>query len=107
MNTTSPQKPRFNPDTYILTLIRTFPCLAVKVRHWLDRTTEFDADEFYALFRGASTGEIHCALFILNVWNPGYAELKDWRFDFFAFMGCADDGNRKALLNWIAYPRWP
>jgi len=107
MNTLSPQQPRFNPDTYILNLVRTFPCLAIKVRRWLDHTTEFDADEFHALFRGASTGELLCALFILNVWNPGYADLQGWRFDFIAFMACADDGNRKALLNWIAHPHWP
>jgi hypothetical protein len=95
------------PDEYIFALVRSFPCLAIKVRRWLDHTTEFNADEFHGLFDCASTGEVLCALFILNVWNPGYADLKGWNFDLFKFIGCADDGNRKALFNWIARPYWP
>jgi len=96
-----------DPHRYIFALIRSFPCLAIKVRRWLDTTTQFDADAFYRQFAGASTGEIHCALFVLNVWNPGYAELHGWRFDLFGFLGCADDGNRRAFLNWVANPFWP
>ena len=103
---TIPKRPPMS-DEYIFALIRSFPCLAIKVRRWLDHTTEFDADDFYQLFECASTGETHCALFILNVWNPGYAECKGWRFDLFAFLGCADSGNRKAFLDWIANPYWP
>jgi len=91
----------------IFALIRSFPCLAIKVHRWLDRATEFDPDEFHQLFERASTGEIHCALFILNVWSSSYAGSKGWRFDLMAFMSCADDGNRKALLNWMANPFWP
>jgi hypothetical protein len=108
MNTTYPlREKRPTPNEYIFALIRSFPCLAIKVRPWLARTTRFDADEFHSLFDCASTGEIHCALFVLNVWNPGYAESKGWIFELFAFLGCADDGNRRALLNWIARPYWP
>lgn len=95
------------PDTIIFTLIRSFPCLAIKVRRWLDRANEFDPDEFYRLFERASSGEVHCALFILNVWSHSYAVSKGWRFDLIAFMNCADDGNRKALLDWITKPCWP
>ncbi len=95
------------PDQMIFALIGSFPCLAIKVRHWLARATEFDPDQFHQLFERASSGEVHCALFILNVWSSSYADLKGWRFDLMAFMSCADDGNRKALLNWMANPFWP
>lgn len=108
MNTILPARQKApTPDEYILALIRSFPCLAIKVRRWIDRTTEFDPDEFHQLFECASTGEVLCALFILNVWNPGYAARKGWKFDLIDFIGCADDGNRRALLNWIAHPYWP
>jgi len=91
----------------IFTLIRSFPCLVRKVRHWLDRTDQFDPDEFYGLFERASSGEIHSALFVLNVWSPGYAAMKEWRFDLMAFMSCTDSDNRQALLNWMTRPYWP
>jgi hypothetical protein len=96
-----------SPDQIIFTLIRSFPCLVSKVRSWLERTHEFDPDEFYQLFERASTGEVHCALFILSVWSHGYAVTKGRRFDLIAFMQCADGPNRKALLDWIAKPWWP
>lgn len=95
------------PDQIIFTLIRSFPCLARKVCQRLDRATGFDPDKFYRLFECSSSGEMLCALFILNVWSSSYAESKGWRFDLMAFMSTADDGNRKALLNWIAHPCWP
>jgi hypothetical protein len=94
-------------DKIIFELIRSFPCLRVKVDRWLERATKFDPDQFHRMFACASSGEILCALFILNVWSDSYAKSNGWNFDLFAFMSCADDGNRKALLNWIAYPRWP
>ena len=95
------------PDQMIFSLIRSFPCLARKVRHWLDRASQFDPDEFHGLFERASSGEIHSALFVLNVWSPGYADMKGWRFDLMAFMNCADSDNRQALLNWMTRPYWP
>jgi hypothetical protein len=107
MNPSLPDKREPTPDQIIFTLIKSFPCLAIKVRQWLARATEFDPDEFYLLFERASSGEVHCALFILNVWSHGYAVSKGWRFDLVAFMNCADGGNRQALLDWIANPRWP
>jgi hypothetical protein len=96
-----------SPDQIIFALIRSFPCLAIKVRRWLDKVTEFDPDEFHQLFERASSGEVHCALFILNVWSHSYAVSKGWRFDLVAFVNCADGGNRQALLDWIARPYWP
>ena len=88
----------------IFKLIKSFPCLAIKARAWLARTTAFNPDEFYQLFERASSGEVLCALFILNVWSHSYANTKGWKFDLFAFMNCADGGNRKALQNWMERP---
>jgi hypothetical protein len=60
------------------------------------------------MMSGASHGEWLCAMFILNVWDPGGAKLnEEWRFEFFDFPGIADSGNRRALLNWVANPEWP
>ncbi len=60
------------------------------------------------MMSGASHGEWLCAMFILNVWDPGGAKLKEeWRFEFFDLAGIADSGNRRALLNWLANPEWP
>ena|SRR5579871_1162393 len=95
------------PHQLIFGLIRSFPCLEIKVGPWLRRTAHFDPDEFWALFDCASSGERLCALFVLNVWSHGYADTKGWRFDFIAFIGCADSGNREALLAWAAKPFWP
>ncbi len=95
------------PDYVIFTLIRTFPCLAIKANRWLSRTNAFNPDEFYQLFERASSGEVLCALFILNVWSHSYAEAKGWKFDLLAFMNCADNGNRAALLHWMRNPCWP
>ncbi len=93
------------PDDRILDLIKSFPCLQLRTRRWIGRTTRFDPDEFYQLFERASSSERLGALFVLNVWSHSYADLKGWTFDLFAFVNCADDGNRKALLNWIENPR--
>ena len=107
MNSILPPLREPTPDQIIFTLIRSFPCLAIKARHWLGHASSFDPDEFYQLFARASSGEILCALFILNVWSHSYADTKGWKFDLFAFMNCADGGNRKALINWMANPCWP
>jgi hypothetical protein len=96
-----------SPDQLIFGLIESFPCLGRKVGHWLRPAKRFDPDEFFALFDCASSGERHCALFVLNVWSHGYAETKGWRFDLIAFMSCADNENRDALLTWAAKPFWP
>jgi hypothetical protein len=93
------------PTAQILELIASFPCLRNKVRHY--QPIQFDADHFWKLFAGASHGERLCALFILNIWNPGYAVSQGWRFDLFEFIGCADGGNRSALIAWMENPFWP
>ena len=93
------------PTQKILRLARSFPCLVAKLRNW--NPTEFDPDEFYVKFTGASHVEWLCALFVLNVWNPGDARQKEWGFDLFDFAGAADPDNRQALMNWLAQPDWP
>ena len=94
------------PDQHIFHLIRSFPCLAKRARPWLDRATEFDPDHFHSQFARASSSEALSALFILNVWNDGYARTKGWSFDLRAFMSNADDGSRAAFLAWMKNPYW-
>lgn len=96
------------PTAEILSLIETFPCLRSKCFQYLHNPPQvFDPDEFWKLFYGASHGEKLCAIFILNVWNPGAADDKGWTFDLFEFVGMADSGNRKAVIDWITRPCWP
>jgi hypothetical protein len=95
-----------NPTEKILRIARTFPCLDKKFAGW--NPPAFDPHKFFQMMRGASHGEWLCAMFILNVWDPGAARIKEeWRFEFFDFAGIADSGNRRALLNWLANPEWP
>ena len=93
------------PTEKILRIIGEFPCLRKKVGTW--RPVEFDADEFYAMLAGASHGEILCGLFVLNVWNPGYANTKGWVFDITDFAGTATYDNRLVVMKWLANPVWP
>jgi hypothetical protein len=46
-------------------------------------------------------------LFVLCVWNPGYAEDQGWKFDLFDFVGAADSSNKAALQAWMDNPIWP
>jgi hypothetical protein len=93
------------PTAYITQLIHSFPCLDSKLHDYYP--AEFDADKFHALMSGWSHGEILCAIFVLNVWNPGYAEQQGWRFDLMEFISIADNGNKRALLAWCERPYWP
>jgi hypothetical protein len=95
-----------NPTEKILRIARSFPCLEKKLAGW--NPPAFDPDKFFQMMGGASHGEWLCAMFILNVWDPGGAKLKEeWHFEFFDFAGIADSGNRRALVNWLANPEWP
>ena len=90
----------------IVELIKSFPCLRIKVgSDW--RPYEFEPDLFYENADCWSGGERLCVLFVLNVWNPGYAKHKGWTFNLFDFIGTADPGNRAALLKWCENPIWP
>ena len=82
-------------------------------RPWLKvhpiRTNEasFDPDLFRKYARSFSDGETFMVMWILNVWNPSYAKSKKWNFDLFSALGTLDDGNRKAICDWLAHPIWP
>jgi len=93
-------------EKFIWELIFSFPCLRIKFggRPWRH---EFDPDKLYEAAGLWSHGEWMCVLFVLNVWNPGYAKQKGWTFDLFEFLGVADQGNRAALLKWANKPVWP
>jgi len=90
---------------YILALARSFPCLRSKLSHVTPET--WDVDKFVASSAPWSTGETLCALFVANVWNPGWAKEQGWTFDLMRFLGNADTGNRTAFVNWCAKPYWP
>ena len=104
-----------NPTDYIFTLINSFPCLRSKVKHL--NVTEphplrpeeytFDADRFHRSMAGWSSGERLCGLFILNVWNPGYARNCGWTFDVIEFMSVASQSNLEPVINWMLNPYWP
>lgn len=72
------------PKAYIMAFATSFPRLARKVDRLFPDSKMFDIDE------------LMCALFIANVWNPGYADSQGWKFDIFEFLGTADDSNRRA-----------
>jgi hypothetical protein len=75
------------------------------------RKTEytFDPDVFAERWieGGASTGDRHMALWILNVWNSGHARSKGWTFDLFKALDSLDDNNRSAIGWHLAHPIWP
>lgn len=96
------RQPKGN-HAYILALAASFPCL----EHKVVGMTKFDADEWMKRSGPWSSGEKRCALFIVNVWNPGYAKSEGWHFDLFDFIGGVDTDNRKALLMWCIDPVWP
>ncbi|MGD0814301.1 MAG: hypothetical protein ABSA83_11910 [Verrucomicrobiota bacterium] len=94
-----------NSTKLILEVARSFPCLRIKLADW--HPEKFDADHFCAMMGRWSTGETLCGLFVLNVWNPGYAESRGWTFNMLDFAGTADAGNRAALIHWLERPVWP
>jgi hypothetical protein len=67
----------------------------------------FDPDKFARKLDACSTGTHHMILFILNVWNSGYAGTKGWHFDLFKALNSLDDGNRQAIAWWLHRPIWP
>ena len=82
-------------------------------RPWLDRhpkdslTLTFNADKFASRLDACSDGQRHMILWILNVWNPGYARSQGWDFDFFKALGTLDQDNREAIRWWMQIPVWP
>ena len=93
------------PTEYIVALIRSFPCLKLKLQRW--NTASFDADLFHEMIRGWSSSERHAAYFVLTVWNPGYARDRGWTFDVVDAASSLDPVNRAPLIAWIAQPYYP
>jgi hypothetical protein len=94
-----------SPTEYIMTLARSFPCLEPKLRCW--KPASFDANDFHEIIGGWSTSEYHAALFILTVWNPGYARGKGWTFDVVEAVSSLDYVNRLPILKWMVHPYYP
>ena len=91
---------------YIVVLIHQFPCLHSKLgQKWCPE--QFDPDAFMAMTGKWSTREILCALFVVNVWNPGYAKRQKWNFNIFDFFGTADADNAVVVSNWTLNPYFP
>jgi hypothetical protein len=67
----------------------------------------FDPDRFAGQLGVCSSGTRHMILFILNVWNPGYAKSKGWDFNLFDALNSLDEGNRQAIAWWLHRPLWP
>ena len=67
----------------------------------------FDPDKFAGLLRACSDGQRHMYLWILNVWNEGYANSKGWQFDLFKSLNTLDEDNRQAIAWWLKHPVWP
>lgn len=90
----------------ICNLIHTIPVLSRKLGpNWF--TKDFDSDNFYAMIGVWSSGEKLAAMFILNVWNPGYAKGKGWHFNLFDAVGTLDHSNIKPMIDWMLNPIWP
>lgn len=67
----------------------------------------FDADRYAKTIDACSTYTRHMRLFILNVWNPGYAKSKGWTFDLFAALRGLDDNNSRAIAWFCKTSVWP
>lgn len=67
----------------------------------------FEPDLFHKQWRGSSPAEYLMVLFILNVWNHGWAFEKGWTFDMFEAAGRLDSENRAAISVWLRDPIWP
>jgi hypothetical protein len=70
-------------------------------------TLRFDADIFARRLDGCSSGERAMYLFILNVWNSGYAKEKGWHFDLFKALDSLDSENTAMIAWFLERPVWP
>jgi hypothetical protein len=78
------------------------------IPHPLDKNElTFDADLFAQKLGKCSSGENHCILFLLNVWNDGYARQKDWHFDLFKSLNTLSEDNRNGIAEFLQNPIWP
>lgn len=78
------------------------------VNHALNGTKlTFDPDKFAKTFNTCSTHERHMRIWLVNVWNPSYAQRKGWVFDYFEAMGGLDGENKDCIIKWMQHPVWP
>jgi hypothetical protein len=91
--------------TYILQLCATLPTISHRVRNW--DIDDWDVDKFMQSYGVASSGERYAMLFVANVWNPGYAREQGWTFDMIEAAGTLDSTHRRAIMTWLANPRFP
>lgn len=129
MRTETPKKPLSDPTIKLFFVASQIPCLArfmgiepkeegglhlfTMPRPWLVphelRSNEltFDPDKFAEKLGKCSSGEHHCILFILNVWNPGYAKHQGWQFDLFKAFDSLDYENLEGMAQFLKRPIWP
>jgi hypothetical protein len=93
-----------DPRGYIMALIESFPCLQGKME---SVPQPFDGQVFARRIRPWSSGEKHCAHFVLNVWNPGEWAKGETLFNLFDAIGCLDRGNLRPIVEWMSSPMWP
>lgn len=67
----------------------------------------FDPDTFAFTVNDCSDGERWCRLFILNVWNRGYAQDRGWQFDLFKAAHVLDSGNMRGICEVLQSNPWP
>lgn len=86
-------------------LWNSFPCLRCKQTSAVPKLREFDGDFVLEQCSFWSTGEIHCALFVLSVWNP---RLFGEHFKLSQAMQMLSGSTEaRALADWCANPWWP
>ena len=95
------------PAAYIVALANSFPCLEHKMDGLEMTAATWDVDRFMEAALPWSHGERCAALFIANVWNPGYANGRGWIFDVFEAFGVWGVENRQAFIMWSVDPVWP
>lgn len=94
-----------SPQNYIINLGRTFPSVRRFFEHM--QPEDFNVDALAEQLGVLSTGERYAMLFLFNVWNPGYAEEKQWHFDAIGALGMWDSRHREAFLTWARHPYFP
>jgi len=92
------------PEEFICSLVESFPCLR---QRWKVTPETWDADQLGRQLGVFSSGERWAALFVLCVWNPGYAKEMGWTFDPIEAASVWGTENRNAFIAWMQKPYWP
>ena len=100
----------------IIRVVNSFPCLRAKLRAAPPGYFEagFDPVAFLGLvidkpsqyFTAEDQERWHCAMFILNIWDPVLAFRNVWIFNFDQFMQHVTAPNRAAVADWVLSPVW-